>query len=53
MGAELESKSDNFIQLKNNDDILRLKIINAEGKDTGEYLEFDLEDIVSRFSRKR
>lgn len=45
MEAELKSKSDNFIQLKNNDDILRLKIIDAEGNDTGEYLEFDLEDI--------
>lgn len=35
---------DNFIQL-NKDNILRLGIITADGKETGEYLEFDLEDI--------
>lgn len=35
---------DNFIQL-NKDNILRLGIKNAEGKDTGEHLEFDLEDV--------
>lgn len=35
---------DNFIQLKK-DNILRLGIKTAEGKDTGEFLEFDLEDI--------
>ena len=29
----------------NDKDILRLKIKTNEGKDTGEYLEFDLEDI--------
>ena len=35
---------DNFIQLKK-DNILRLGIRDAEGNETGEYLEFDLEDI--------
>ena len=36
--------TDNFIQLKK-DDVLRLGIKTSEGIDTGEYLEFDLEDI--------
>ncbi len=36
--------TDNFIQLKK-DNILRLGIKTADGKDTGEHLEFDLEDI--------
>lgn len=36
--------TDNFIQL-NKDDILRLKIRTYDGKETGEYLEFDLGDI--------
>ena len=35
---------DNFIKLNNNN-ILRLGIKTSDGKDTGEYLEFDLEDI--------
>ena len=35
---------DNFIQLKK-DNILRFGIRTADGKDTGNYLEFDLEDI--------
>lgn len=35
---------DNFIQL-NDDDILKLEIRTNDGKSTGEYLEFDLEDI--------
>ena len=35
---------DNFIQLKE-DNILRLGIKTAAGEDTGEHLEFDLEDI--------
>lgn len=35
---------DNFIQL-NKDNILRLGIKTADGQDTGEHLEFDLEDI--------
>lgn len=36
--------TDNFIQL-NNSDTLRLGIKTPDGKDTGEFLEFDLEDI--------
>lgn len=36
--------TDNFIQLKKSD-VLRLGIKTDEGVDTGEYLEFDLEDI--------
>ena len=35
---------DDFIQLQESD-VLRLHIKTADGKDTGEYLEFDLEDI--------
>lgn len=35
---------DNFIQLEN-DDILRLEIVDKNGVSTGEFLEFDLEDI--------
>lgn len=45
MEAEIKIKSDNEIQLKRNEDILRLKIIDEDGKDTGNYLEFNLEDI--------
>ena len=44
MEAELNNKSDNEIQLKK-DDILRLKIRDAEGNDTGNVLEFDLTDL--------
>ena len=36
--------TENFIQLKKSD-VLRLGIKDENGKDTGEYLEFDLEDI--------
>ena len=36
--------TDNIIKLNEND-ILRFKIETSDGKDTGEYLEFDLEDI--------
>lgn len=36
--------TDNVIKL-NKDNILRLKIKTSEGKDTGEHLEFDLEDV--------
>ena len=36
--------TDNVIKL-NKDNILRLKIETSEGQDTGEVLEFDLEDI--------
>ena len=35
---------ENFIQLKE-DNILRIGIKDTEGNDTGEYLEFDMEDI--------
>lgn len=35
---------DNFIQL-NKDDVLRLEIRTSDGNSTGEFLEFDLEDI--------
>ena len=45
MEAELKNKSDNVIQLKKNDDILKLRIVDEEGNDTGNYLEFNLEDI--------
>lgn len=44
MEAEIKVKSDNIIQLKK-DDVLRLGIRDAEGNDTGNFLEFDLEDI--------
>ena len=36
--------TDNTIKL-NKSDLLKLKIVTNEGEDTGEYLEFDLEDI--------
>ena len=36
--------TDNYIQLNKND-VLRLGIKDSEGNPTGEYLEFDLEDI--------
>lgn len=36
--------NDNIIKL-NNDNIIRFKIADKYGKETGEYLEFDLEDI--------
>lgn len=45
MEAENEIKSDNFIQLKKNESILRLGIKDENGNDTGEFLEFNLEDI--------
>lgn len=45
MEAEIKIKSDNIIQLKKNEDILKLRIRDEEGKDTGNYLEFNLEDI--------
>ena len=43
MEAEL-NKSDNYIQLKN-ENILKIGIKDENGKVTGDYLEFDLEDI--------
>lgn len=45
MEAEINIKSDDEIQLKENKDILRLKIKDENGKYTGESLEFNLESI--------
>lgn len=46
MEAEINVKSDNnSIQLKRNENILRLRIKDEEGNDTGNFLEFNLEDI--------
>lgn len=45
MEAEVQAKSDNVIQLKKNEDILKLRIIDEEGNDTGNSLEFNLADI--------
>ena len=36
---------DNYIQLKKNEELLKLGIRDKDGNDTGEFLEFDLEDI--------
>lgn len=36
---------ENLIQLQDNEDILKLKIVDSEGKDTGNFLEFNLADI--------
>ena len=36
--------TDNIIQIKNNS-VRRLKIVDQEGKPTGEYLEFQIDDI--------
>ena len=44
MEAEVKTKSDNYIQLQNKD-IVRFNIKDMDGNPTGEYLEFDLEDI--------
>ena len=45
MEAEARAKSDDYIQLKKNEGILRLGIRDENGNDTGNYLEFNLEDI--------
>lgn len=45
MEAEINVKSDNYIQLKENEDILKLRIRDEEGNDTGEMLVFNLEDV--------
>lgn len=45
MEAETNVKSDNKIQLKENKDVLKLQIVDAQGNDTGNYLEFNLQDI--------
>lgn len=41
---DMSQNKENFIQLKK-DNILRIGIRDAEGNDTGEHLEFDMEDI--------
>ena len=46
MEAEVKAKSDNYIQLKENEDILKLRIRDEEGNDTGEMLVFNLEDLT-------
>lgn len=38
-------ENDNYIQIKKSDDILVLKIRDEEGNETGNSLEFDLQDI--------
>lgn len=46
MEAEINVKSDNNnIQLKRSKDVLRLKIKDENGVDTGNYLEFNLGDL--------
>ena len=45
MEAEMQIKSDNEIQLKRSEDVLRFYIKEEDGKRTGEYLEFDLCDL--------
>ena len=46
MEAEINIKSDNnIIQLKKAKDILRLKIKDEDGKDIGNFLEFNLGDL--------
>ena len=45
MEAEINIKSDNTIQLKSSKEVLRLRIKDENGKDTGNYLEFNLGDL--------
>lgn len=45
MEAEIKFKSDNEIQLKKDEGILRLGIRDENGNDTGNFLEFNLGDI--------
>ena len=45
MEAEINIKSDNVIQLKQAKDVLRLKIKDENGNDTGNFLEFNLGDL--------
>ena len=41
---------ENYIQLKENNDTLKLRIRDKNGKDTGEFLEFNLEDFnITRY----
>lgn len=41
----MENKSNNIIQLEKDEDILVFNICDEKGNDTGETIEFDLEDI--------
>lgn len=45
MEAEFENKSDNFIQLKKDENAIRFGIKDENGKDTGNFLEFNLTNI--------
>ena len=45
MEAEINIKSDNTIQLKSSKEVLRLRIKDENGNDTGNYLEFNLGDL--------
>ena len=44
MEAEVRTKSDNTIQLKKKD-LVKFKILDEDGKETGDWLEFDMGDI--------
>lgn len=44
MDADLKNQSNNTIQLKKKD-LVKFKILDEDGKDTGEWLEFDIGDI--------
>lgn len=45
MEAELENKSDNYIQLKKDKNTIRFGIKDENGNDTGNFLEFNLTNI--------
>lgn len=45
MEAELNNKSDNYIQLKKDENAIVFKIRDTEGNDTGNVLEFNLTNI--------
>ena len=45
MEAEINIKSDNVIQLEQAKDVLRLKIKDENGNDTGNFLEFNLGEL--------
>lgn len=53
MEAEINIKSDNYIQLKKSEDILRFRIRDEDGNDTGNFLEFNLQgiELLSRFQK--
>lgn len=44
MDAEVFTKSDNTIQLKKKD-VVKFKILDEDGNETGEWLEFDMGDV--------